>query len=75
MKEDPFSIIRKSLIAIFLMSLVVILITLLISTNNNDLVNDIQTFIESDTKVLYISNKDSYSKYQLTARIYQIMKE
>lgn len=63
MKSNTFSIIKKIIMTILFIVLISIFICLLFFTKDNDLIKDVKEFIEKDTKVLYITNKNKYSEY------------
>lgn len=63
MRKNTFDVIKKVVTILLFIIIVSIFVSLLFVTKDNDLIKDIKTFISSDTKVLYISNKDNYSKY------------
>jgi len=62
MKKNAFDFGKKILAIISIIVLITIFILLLLSTKDNDLVKDIKEYVKTDTKVLYISNKNNYSK-------------
>lgn len=65
MKENTFSIIKKILITLLFSILVLIFVVLLFFSRDNDLIKDVKEFIQTDTKVLYITNKNKYSEYPI----------
>lgn len=55
---------KVSIVIIFIIMLIIIG-TFLYKVNDNKLINHIKTFVNTNTKVLYISNKKSYSEYPI----------
>ena len=65
MIKDNFKVKSNISLFIILMILLVIFFSLLILTKDNSLIKNVKKFIESDTKVLYISNKKNYKEYPI----------
>jgi len=65
MKKDNFKVRNNIVLLIILGILLVIFFSLLLLTKDNSLIKDIKKFIESDTKLLYISNNKNYNDYPI----------
>lgn len=63
MKESTFDLIKKIILGIVLAALVFIFAVLLAFTVDDKFIKDIKAFIKTDTKVLYINNKENSDKY------------
>jgi len=63
--KDNFKVKNNIVLLIILMILLVIFFSLLFLTKDNSLIKDVKKFIETDTRVLYISNKDNYKEYPI----------
>ncbi|MBQ2947128.1 MAG: hypothetical protein IJE04_04695 [Bacilli bacterium] len=65
MVKDNFKVKNNIVLLIILMILLVIFFLLLLFTKDNSLIKDVKKFIQTDTKVLYISNKNNYNEYPI----------
>lgn len=63
MRKDNFKVRNNIVLLIILVILLVIFFLLLFLNKDNSLIKDVKKIIETDTKVLYISNKKDYKKY------------
>lgn len=64
MRKDNFKVIKNIALIIFIL-LLIIFFSFLFSTRDSKLIKDIQEYISTDTKVLYISNEANYSYYPI----------
>lgn len=65
MNNNTFGTIKRILLILFIIVLVGFIIALLVFMPNKKLINNIKTFININTKVLYISNKENFSDYPI----------
>lgn len=65
MKKDNFKVRNNIVLLIILGILLVIFFSLLFLTKDNSRIKDIKKFIQTDTKILYISNKKNYKEYPI----------
>ena len=65
MKKDNLKVIKNiSIIGLFIL-LLIIFFWLLFNIRDNKLIKNIKEYIETDTKILYITDKDSYLEYPI----------
>ena len=57
--------VKKIIILMMFCIIFIILIFVLKRLEDNEFINDINSFIESGTKILYISNEQEYEKYPI----------
>ena len=65
MVKDNFKVKNNIILLIILGILLVIFFSLLFITKDNSRIKDIKKFIQTDTKILYISNKNNYKEYPI----------
>lgn len=65
MKKDNFKVRNNIVLLIILGILLVIFFSLFLFTRDNSLIKDVKKFVEADTKVLYISDKENYKEYPI----------
>lgn len=65
MKKDNVKVKNNIVLLIILGILLVIFFSLLFLIKDNSLIKDIKKFIETDNKILYISNKKNYKEYPI----------
>lgn len=65
MKNNTFDIMKMFFMFVFVTFLIAIFIVLLVMSSDNKLIDSINEFTRSDTKVLYFSNNKNYSKYPI----------
>ena len=63
MKESAFDLAKKIIMCISFSILIIVFVALLVLTMDDKFVRGIKDYIETDTKVLYISNKKNYNEY------------
>lgn len=65
MKESAFDLAKKIIMCISFSILIIVFVALLVLTMDDKFVRGIKDYIETDTKVLYISNKRNYNEYPI----------
>lgn len=65
MKNNIFDILKMFLTFIFVTFLIILFVILFVNLYDNKLINNIEDFTKSGTKILYISNKENYSEYSI----------
>lgn len=60
---DTFGFRKIKWLILVVILLSIFFVFLLIKTKDSEIIKDIKEFVSTDTKVLYISNKDEYSSY------------
>lgn len=65
MNNNTFELIKKFLVIVFILVLILFIVVLLIFMPNKKTINEINQFIKTNTKVLYITNEDNYSQYPI----------
>ena len=63
--KDNLKIIKKIFIITIFIILLIIFFSFLISNRDNKLINNIKKYIASDIKILYITDKNNYSRYPI----------
>lgn len=65
MIKDNLKAIKSIILIIVFILLLIIFFSLLVATKDNNFIKEIKEYTKSDTKILYISNKDDYKKYPI----------
>ena len=65
MNNSAFDLVKKIIIGVFSTIVVIVFVVLLLLTMDDKFIKDIKKFIKTDTKVLYITDKDNYNKYPI----------
>lgn len=65
MKDSTFDLVKKIIIWVFSAIIIIAFVTLLLLTMDNKFIKDIKEFLKTDTKVLYITDKDNYNEYPI----------
>lgn len=65
MRKDNLKVVKKIWTVVLLILLLIIFFSLLILTRDNQLIKNVKEFIQNDTKILYITDKQNYSKYPI----------
>ena len=63
--NDKFKSIKNIILIIIFVLLLIIFFAYFEINKNNNLINDINEFIDNEEKILYISNKNNYSEYPI----------
>lgn len=65
MKDSTFDLVKKIIIWVFSAIIIIAFVTLLLLTMDNKFIKNIKEFVKTDTKVLYITDKDNYNEYPI----------
>ena len=65
MIRDNLKVIRGVFIIVISILLLIIFFSFIIKIKNDKIINDIKEYIKEDTKIIYISDYDNYSKYPI----------